>query len=48
MIGRPGLAVKILGLDDKSVLLVADSRGGNILNFNVGDALYKLLPQNLL
>lgn len=42
----PGLAVKdFWGLDDKSVLLVADSRGGNILNFNVGDALYKLLPR---
>ena len=42
----PGLAVrKFWGLDDKSVLLVADSRGGNILNFNVGDAVYKLLPR---
>jgi energy-converting hydrogenase Eha subunit A len=25
--------------------LVADSRGGNILNFNVGDAVYQLLPR---
>lgn len=42
----PGLAVKdYWGLDDKSVLLVADSRGGNILNFNVGDAVYSLLPR---
>lgn len=42
----PGLAVKdYWGLDDKSVLLVADSRGGNILNFNVGDAVYQLLPR---
>lgn len=42
----PGLAVKnFWGLDDKSVLLVADSRGGNILNFNVGDAVYPLLPR---
>lgn len=42
----PGLAVrKFWGLDDKSVLLVADSRGGNILNFNVGDAVYQLLPR---
>ena len=42
----PGLAVKSYwGLDDKSVLLVADSRGGNILNFNVGDAVYQLLPR---
>ena len=42
----PGLAVKdFWGLNDKSVLLVADSRGGNILNFNVGDAVYQLLPR---
>lgn len=42
----PGKAVKdFWQLDDKSVLLVADSRGGNILNFNVGDAVYKLLPR---
>lgn len=42
----PGLALKdFWHLDDKSVLLVADSRGGNILNFNVGDAVYQLLPR---
>lgn len=42
----PGLAVKdYWGLDDKSVLLVADPRGGNLLNFNVGNALYPLLPR---
>ncbi len=42
----PGLAVKSFwGLDNKSVLLVADASGGNILNFNVGDAVYKLLPR---
>lgn len=42
----PGKAVKdFWGLDDKSVLVVADSRGGNILNFNVGDAVYQLLPR---
>ncbi len=42
----PGLAVKdFWNLDEKSVLLVADSRGGNILNFNVGDAVYNLLPR---
>lgn len=42
----PGLAVKSYwGLDDKSVLLVADPRGGNLLNFNVGDSLYPLLPR---
>ncbi|KOP28005.1 methanol dehydrogenase [Hapalosiphon sp. MRB220] len=42
----PGLAIKnFWKLDDKSVLLVADASGGNILNFNVGDAVYKLLPR---
>lgn len=42
----PGRAVKkFWGLDDKSVLLVADSRGGNLLAFNVGDDVYSLLPR---
>jgi hypothetical protein len=42
----PGRAVKdFWGLDDKSVLLVADARGGNILNFSVGDAFYELMPR---
>lgn len=42
----PGYAVKSYwGLDDNSVLLVADARGGNILNFNVGDAIYPLMPR---
>lgn len=42
----PGRAVKqFWGLDDKSLLLVADPRGGNLLNFNVGDDLYPLLPR---
>lgn len=42
----PGRAVKAFwGLDDKSVLLVSDSGAGNILNFNVGDAAYQLLPR---
>jgi TPM domain len=42
----PGLAVKdFWQLDDKSVLLVADSRGGNILNFNVGDQVYRVLQR---
>lgn len=42
----PGRAVKdFWDLDDKSVLLVADARGGNILNFSVGDALYELMPR---
>ena len=37
--------IKYWGLDDKSILLVADSRGGNILSFSVGDAVYELLPR---
>ncbi|AFY32923.1 TPM domain-containing protein [Calothrix sp. PCC 7507] len=42
----PGRAViNFWGLDDKSILLVADSRGGNILSFSVGDAVYELLPR---
>ena len=42
----PGRAVKeFWGLDDKSILLIADPRGGNLLNFSVGDAVYELLPR---
>ena len=42
----PGLAVKqFWNLDQRSLLLVADPRGGNLLNFNVGDALFSLLPR---
>jgi hypothetical protein len=42
----PGLAVReFWGLDDRSLLLVADPRGGNLLNFNVGDALFALMPR---
>jgi hypothetical protein len=42
----PGRAVKdFWNLDEKSVLLVADPRGGNLLNFSVGDALYQFLPR---
>lgn len=42
----PGLAVKdFWDLDERSLLLVADERGGNLLNFNVGDALFALLPR---
>lgn len=42
----PGRAVKeFWGLDDRSILLIADPRGGNLLNFSVGDALYELLPR---
>ncbi|MEL6441559.1 MAG: TPM domain-containing protein [Cyanobacteria bacterium J06621_8] len=43
----PGRAVKkFWGLDDKSILLVADSRGGNLLAFSIGDDVYELLPRN--
>jgi len=42
----PGLAVRSFwGLDERSVLLVADPRGGNLLNFNVGDAFFALMPR---
>ena len=42
----PGLAVKeFWRLDERSLLLVADERGGNLLNFNVGDALFALMPR---
>lgn len=42
----PGTAVKeFWNLDERSLLLVADERGGNLLNFNVGDALFALMPR---
>lgn len=42
----PGRAVKSFwGLDERSVMLVADPRGGNLLNFSVGDGLYDLMPR---
>jgi len=42
----PGRAVKdFWGLNKHSVMLVADPRGGNLLNFSVGDDLYPLLPR---
>jgi hypothetical protein len=42
----PGKAVKdFWGLDERSVLLVADPRGGNLLSFNVGDAVYAKMPR---
>jgi energy-converting hydrogenase Eha subunit A len=42
----PGRAVRqFWGLNDKSILLVADSRGGNLLAFNVGDEVYDFLPR---
>jgi hypothetical protein len=42
----PGRAVKdFWGLDAKSFMLVADPRGGNLLNFSVGDDYYPLMPR---
>ncbi|NJK28127.1 MAG: TPM domain-containing protein [Coleofasciculaceae cyanobacterium SM2_3_26] len=42
----PGRAVKdFWNLDNKSILLIADQRGGNLLNFNVGYDLFELLPR---
>ncbi len=42
----PGRAVKdYWGLDEKSILLVADGRGGNLLAFSIGDAVYELMPR---
>tara|TARA_Y100001968_G_C19317988_1_gene697744 strand:+ start:148 stop:951 length:804 start_codon:yes stop_codon:yes gene_type:complete len=42
----PGLAVrKFWDLDERSLLVIADTRGGNLLNFNVGDAYYALMPR---
>ncbi len=42
----PGRAVKgFWNLDKNSVMLVADGRGGNILNFSVGENIYPLLSR---
>jgi TPM domain len=42
----PGRAViDFWKLDGKSVVLVADAKGGNLLSFAVGDDLYPLLPR---
>ena len=42
----PGLAIKdYWNLDETSLLVVADPRGGNLLNFNVGDAYFSFLPR---
>jgi len=43
---NPGLAIKdYWNLDETSLLVVADPRGGNLLNFNVGDAYFSFLPR---
>ncbi len=42
----PGRAVKdFWGLNENTVMVVADARGGNILNFSVGENLYPMLPR---
>ena len=42
----PGRQVKdYWGLDENSVLMVADPRGGNLLAFNVGDRVRQILPR---
>ena len=42
----PGKAVKeFWSLDETSLLIVADPRGGNLLNFNVGEAYFSFLPR---
>ncbi len=42
----PGKAIKSFwDLDETSLVLVADPRGGNLLNFNVGEAYFALLPR---
>jgi len=42
----PGRQVKeYWGLDERSVLMVADPRGGNLLAFNVGDEVRQILPR---
>jgi hypothetical protein len=42
----PGRRVKeYWDLNDKSVLMVADPRGGNLLAFNVGDSVRQILPR---
>lgn len=43
----PGSAIKeFFGLDDNSILIVVDLRGGNILNFNVGKSVSTILPES--
>jgi len=42
----PGRAVvDFWKLDAKSILLVADARGGNLLAFSIGDDVYELMPR---
>ncbi len=42
----PGLAIKdFWDIDDRSLLIIADPRGGNLLNFNVGETFYTFMPR---
>jgi len=42
----PGRAVKdFWGLDERSFMLIADPRGGNLLNFSVGDGFRDFFPR---
>lgn len=42
----PGKAIKdFWKLDESSLVLIADLRGGNLLNFNVGEAYFALMPR---
>ena len=42
----PGIAIKdYWNLDETSLLVIADPRGGNLLNFNVGEAYFAFMPR---
>ncbi len=42
----PGSAIKdYWDLDETSLLIIADPRGGNLLNFNVGEAYFSFMPR---
>ena len=42
----PGTAIKnYWNFDETSLLIVADPRGGNLLNFNVGEAYFTFMPR---
>ena len=36
---------KFWDIDERSLIVIADPRGGNLLNFNVGDAYFALMPR---
>ncbi len=42
----PGLAIKdFWDIDETTLLIIADPRGGNLLSFNVGEAFFALMPR---